>query len=165
MVYVIVGSKSDLPVVANSKLETIFSDIGIKFEINVISAHRNPAELNAFCARVLNSDLTVFIAVAGWSAALAGAIVAETSGWFPVIGVPLAGGPYQNDSLYAMASMPPGRPVMVVPNLDNAALAAAQIMTFGMGSGNSRTLLRQYLAKTTPKPTINVNLDDFKEKK
>lgn len=164
MVYVIVGSKHDLPVVAKSKFEVILNAVGIKFKVHVISAHRNPSELKAFCASVMTHELNVFVAVAGWAAALAGAIAAETQGWFPVIGVPLPGGPYQNDSLYSMASMPPGRPVLVVPNLDNAAIAAVQIITFGVGAGNFRTQMREYLAKSTPEPSMNVNLADHRKK-
>ncbi|MEJ0021533.1 MAG: AIR carboxylase family protein [Candidatus Doudnabacteria bacterium] len=164
-VYVIVGSESDLKSVANSKLEEIFRKLGIVFEVNVISAHRNPLELSALCDH-LDGPSKVFIAAAGWAAALAGAISANTQGWLPVIGVPLPGGPYgPQDSLYAMASMPPGRPVMVVPNLDNAALAAAQILSFASEEGREvRQKLCEYLAETTKPTKRNVNLDNFRTK-
>lgn len=162
MLHVIVGSKTDLPAVANSKLEAILKELGIPFRVHVISAHRNPVELHAFCATAQLGKQNLFMAVAGWAAALAGAIAAETDGSCPVIGVPLPGGPFANDSLYAMASMPPGRPVMVVPNLDNATLAAAQILAVGDPSLGTR--LREYIARTTPESNMNVDLEQHRSK-
>lgn len=165
-VYVIVGSTSDLKALAASKLEEIFGNLGITFQVHVISAHRNNKELHTFCANLPDGVSRLFIAVAGWAAVLAGALAAETSGVNPIIGVPLPGGPYSpTDSLFAMASMPPGRPVMVMPNLDNAALAAAQILAFDPDAGaDLRDRLLAYQKETTKPPLMNVNLADYRKK-
>ncbi len=165
-IYVVVGSKSDLKAVANSNLEEVFGKLKISFQVHVISAHRNPRELHKLCADLPDGVSRLFIAVAGWAAALAGALAAETSGVNPIIGVPLPGGPFgPQDSLYAMASMPPGRPVMVVPNLNNAALAAAQILAHASEEeADLRSRLLEYLKETTPKTELNVNLQDHRKK-
>jgi phosphoribosylaminoimidazole carboxylase PurE protein len=164
-VQVIVGSETDLPKIANSKLAAIFETLLISFEVHVISAHRNPDELRDHCRRAIGEGARVFIAVAGWAAALPGDVAASIRFQLPVIGVPLPGGPYANDSLYAMASMPPGCPVNVVSDPGNAALAAAQILSLCDPDPGLGSRLISYLADQTKKPKFNINLADYKEKK
>jgi 5-(carboxyamino)imidazole ribonucleotide mutase len=133
-VLIIMGSKSDLPV--GRKAVDTLKELGISCEIKVASAHRTPklvAEL------VEKSDAKVFIAIAGLSAALPGAIAAHTIR--PVIGVPVSG-KVNLDSVLSIVQMPPGIPVAAV-GLDrgeNAGLLAAQIIAVA-DSGVERKLL------------------------
>ena len=158
-VSVIVGSKTDLPHV--SKVGEVLKALGIEFVANVISAHRNSEELRQHCRAARGMGTQIFITAAGWAAALAGAVAAETQFMIPVIGIPLPGGPYQNDSLYAMASMPPGCPVLVAPNAENAAIAAGQILA--IFDPVIREQLVMYLAKAAKKrePQFNVKLNNL----
>jgi 5-(carboxyamino)imidazole ribonucleotide mutase len=121
-VLIIMGSKSDLPV--GQKAKDTLMELGISCDIKIASAHRTPklvAEL------VEKSDAKVFIAIAGLSAALPGAVAAHTIR--PVIGVPVSG-KVNLDSVLSIVQMPPGIPVAAV-GLDrgeNAGLLAAQII-------------------------------------
>jgi len=124
-VLIIMGSKSDLPV--GEKVIKALKELGISYELKVASAHRTPklvAEL------VDKSEVKVFIAIAGLSAALPGAIAAHTIR--PVIGVPVSG-KVNLDSVLSIVQMPSGIPVAAV-GLDmgeNAAILAAQIIAIG----------------------------------
>lgn len=163
-VQVIAGSKTDLP--ALKKVTEVLSAIGVNFSAHIISAHRNPKALRELCVGTQSSeirDVRVFVALAAWAAHLAGAVAAETGFMIPVIGVPLPGGPYPNDSLYSMASMPPGCPVLIVPTPENAAIAAAQIVAIADHDVASR--LRDYLAVQFQKkqPQLCINLNTFEE--
>lgn len=155
-VQVLVGSKTDLPQIV--KVGEVLAAIRVAFAVHVISAHRNPDDLREFCQHAQASDVQVFITAAGWAAALSGSVAAATGFMVPVIGIPLSGGPYANDSLYAMASMPPGCPVLVVPTPENAAIAAAQIVAVRDAEIGRR--LREYLyaQKSRRQPQMNVDL-------
>ena len=156
-VQVIVGSKTDLPHLV--KAVEVLKTVGVITVVDVISAHRNPEELRDACRDARASGVVVFIAAAGWAAALPGVVAAETGFMTPVIGIPLSGGPYANDSLYAMASMPPGCPVMIVPNPENAALAAAQIVA--RTNAGVAIRLRDYLTAQEEKRAPQYNVTDF----
>lgn len=121
-VLIIMGSKNDLPV-GQKALDTL-RELGISCDIKVASAHRTPKLVSDL---VENSDAKVFIAIAGLSAALPGAMAAHTVR--PVIGVPVSG-KVNLDSVLSIVQMPPGIPVAAV-GLDrgeNAGLLAAQIL-------------------------------------
>ena len=120
---IIVGSKRDLPVV--EKASKILKEYGIDHEIRVISAHRNPKELEDYIA---SSDASVFIAMAGLAAHLPGFIASRTSK--PVIGVPLNVALGGLDSLLSIVQMPRGVPVAAVgiDNAENAAYLAIRIL-------------------------------------
>ena len=121
-VLIIMGSKNDLPV-GQKTLDTL-RELGISCDIKVASAHRTP---KLVADLVENSDAKVFIAIAGLSAALPGAMAAHTIR--PVIGVPVSG-KVNLDSVLSIVQMPPGIPVAAV-GLDrgeNAGLLAAQIL-------------------------------------
>lgn len=120
---VIIGSKSD-KILADEVVSTL-NDFGLEFELKVISAHRNPSALDNY---VKTSDADIFIAIAGLSAALPGAIAARTLK--PVIGVPKSVKLDGLDSLLSIVQMPPGVPVACVgiDNPKNAALLAVEIL-------------------------------------
>jgi 5-(carboxyamino)imidazole ribonucleotide mutase len=126
---IVMGSKSDMPVMerAGDELE----ERGIRFEIRVMSAHRDPETVADYARNARMRGLRVIIAGAGLSAALPGVVAAHTD--LPVIGVPLtsktsvAGG---LDALLSITQMPPGVPVasVGVDNAKNAAVLAARIL-------------------------------------
>jgi 5-(carboxyamino)imidazole ribonucleotide mutase len=129
LVGIVMGSKSDMPAMerAGDELE----ERGIRFEMRVMSAHRDPETVAEYARNARMRGLKVVIAGAGLSAALPGVVAAHTD--LPVIGVPLtsktsiAGG---LDALLSIAQMPPGVPVATVgvDNAKNAAVLAARIL-------------------------------------
>jgi 5-(carboxyamino)imidazole ribonucleotide mutase len=130
LVGIVMGSKSDMPVMekAGDELE----ERGIRYELRVMSAHRDPETVAGYAKNAKMRGLRVIIAGAGLAAALPGVVAAHTD--LPVIGVPLAsktsvaGG---LDALLAIAQMPPGVPVACV-GVDaarNAAVLAAKILS------------------------------------
>lgn len=123
---VISGSISDHLIV--DRILSRLKDEGVSFEHRVLSAHRNPKELQEY---VSGTDAHVFIAVAGLSAALPGVIASQTHR--PVIGVPVSAKLGGLDSLLSIVQMPPGVPVACVgiDNGDNAALLAIRILESG----------------------------------
>ena len=87
LVSIIMGSTSDLPVM--DKAAKLLDELEIPFEINALSAHRTPAEVETFAREAKDRGLQVIIAAAGMAAALPGVIAANTT--LPVIGVPIKG--------------------------------------------------------------------------
>ena len=122
-VAVIVGSESDR-VKADEAIE-ILKKFDIEYDFRVLSAHRNPRELDNY---VSNSDADVFIAIAGLSAALPGCIASRSLK--PVIGVPREVKIGGLDALLSIVQMPRGVPVACVgiDNAKNAALLAVEIL-------------------------------------
>jgi 5-(carboxyamino)imidazole ribonucleotide mutase len=126
---IVMGSKSDMPVMEKAGEE--LQERGIRHEIRVMSAHRDPETVADYARNAKMRGLRVIIAGAGLAAALPGVVAAHTD--LPVIGVPLSsktsvGGGL--DALLAIAQMPPGVPVACVgvDNARNAAVLAAQIL-------------------------------------
>jgi phosphoribosylaminoimidazole carboxylase PurE protein len=129
LVGIVMGSKSDMPVMekAGSELE----ERGIRYEIRVMSAHRDPEVVADYAKNARMRGLKVIIAGAGLAAALPGVVAAHTD--LPVIGVPLTSSTSVGgglDALLAIAQMPPGVPVacMAVNGARNAAVMAAKIL-------------------------------------
>ena len=126
---IVMGSKSDLPAMQAAEKE--LTDRGIRCEVRVMSAHRDPEKVADYARNARMRGLRVIIAGAGLSAALPGVAAAHTD--LPVVGVPLtsrssvAGG---LDALLSIAQMPPGVPVACVgvDNARNAAVLAARIL-------------------------------------
>jgi 5-(carboxyamino)imidazole ribonucleotide mutase len=118
VVGIIMGSKSDMAEM--EKAGQVLDEKGIRYEIRVMSAHRDPALVADYCANARMRGLKIIIAGAGLSAALPGVAAAHSD--LPVIGVPLssrlsaAGG---LDAILSVVQMPPGVPVACV-GLDNA---------------------------------------------
>ncbi|MEE3051037.1 MAG: N5-carboxyaminoimidazole ribonucleotide mutase [Alphaproteobacteria bacterium MarineAlpha3_Bin3] len=129
LVGIIIGSQSDLDVMRNAS-ETL-DNLGIANEMKILSAHRNPEQVNEYAATARQRGLKVIIAGAGMAAALPGVVAAQTP--LPVLGVPMEtrvmGG---IDSLLSMAQMPGGIPVGTLAigkaGAKNAALLAAAIL-------------------------------------
>ena len=126
---IIMGSKSDIPEM--EKAGAVLEELGISFEIRVMSAHRDPDVVADYCRNARMRGLRVIIAGAGLSAALPGVAAAHSD--LPVIGVPLssklsaAGG---LDAILSVVQMPPGVPVAAVglDNAKNAGHLAARIL-------------------------------------
>ncbi|MEL4304395.1 5-(carboxyamino)imidazole ribonucleotide mutase [Methanococcoides sp. LMO-2] len=113
---ILMGSESD-HAIAN-RVTKVLDDTKYSYEVNVISAHRDPEKLEEHIAA---SDAKVFIAIAGLSAALPGVIASKTMK--PVIGVPVSAKLGGLDALLSVVQMPPGVPVASV-GIDNGANAA-----------------------------------------
>ena len=122
-VSVVLGSDSDREV--GDKAVAMLDEFGVENEFVVYSAHRDPDGLKKY---VDSSDASIFIAVAGLSAALPGAIASHTVR--PVIGVPKEAKLGGLDSLLSIVQMPPGVPVACVgvDNARNAALLAIEVL-------------------------------------
>ena len=131
-VAIILGSDSDWPVM--EVCYVTLQELGVGVQMEILSAHRTPDKLREFVFSSDEQGIEVFIAGAGMSAALPGAVAAHTAR--PVIGVPLASGPLQGvDSLLSMVQMPQGVPVATMAigaaGAKNAALLAVQILALG----------------------------------
>jgi phosphoribosylaminoimidazole carboxylase PurE protein len=124
---IVVGSRSDIA--AAEKAGAVLDELGVPFEIRVISAHRAPQLLTRFIAHGEGRGIRVFIAIAGLAAHLPGVVASQTT--LPVIGVPMPGGVSDGlDALLAIVQMPKGVPVATVGvgNGENAGLLAAAIL-------------------------------------
>ncbi len=128
-VSIIMGSTSDMGVM--EKAAKLFDEFEIPFEINALSAHRTPEEVERFAKGAKDRGIKVIIAGAGMAAHLPGVIAAMTP--LPVIGVPISASLSGIDSILAILQMPPGIPVatVAVNGAMNAAILAAQMMATG----------------------------------
>ncbi len=128
-VSIIMGSTSDLPVMEAAA--KFLDQMEIPFEINALSAHRTPKEVEGFATSAARRGIEVIIAGAGMAAHLPGVIAAMTP--LPVIGVPIKSSLEGLDAALAMLQMPPGIPVATVAinGALNAAILAMQIMATG----------------------------------
>jgi 5-(carboxyamino)imidazole ribonucleotide mutase len=129
LVSIIMGSTSDLPVM--EKAADILNSFKIPFEMNALSAHRTPEEVEKFAKNAGARGLKVIIAAAGMAAHLPGVIAAMTP--LPVIGVPIKASLEGLDSIFSILQMPPGIPVATVGvnAAQNAGILAAQIIATG----------------------------------
>jgi 5-(carboxyamino)imidazole ribonucleotide mutase len=129
LVSIIMGSTSDLPVM--EKTAEILNSLRIPFEMNALSAHRTPEEVEKFAKNAAARGIKVIIAAAGMAAHLPGVIAAMTP--LPVIGVPIKASLEGLDSIFSILQMPPGIPVATVGinAAQNAGILAAQILSTG----------------------------------
>ena len=141
VVGILTGSASDLPTMQQAS--AILDKLEIPNELNVISAHRNPDQVDEYARLAEERGLQVIICGAGLAAHLAGAVAARTV--LPVIGVPI-GTKYLGgaDALYSTVQMPRGVPVatVAIDGAVNAALLAAQIL--GVRDEQVRVRLRRF---------------------
>jgi 5-(carboxyamino)imidazole ribonucleotide mutase len=129
IISIIMGSTSDLPVM--EKTAGILNTFKIPFEMNALSAHRTPDEVEKFAKSAEARGIKVIIAAAGMAAHLPGVIAAMTP--LPVIGVPIKASLEGLDSIFSILQMPPGIPVATVGvnAALNAGILAAQIVAVG----------------------------------
>jgi len=128
-VAIIMGSKSDMPVMVETK--KMLKSFGIKADVKVLSAHRTPLSTISYAVSAKQRGIKVIIAGAGGAAHLAGVIAAHTT--LPVIGVPMMTRSLKGiDSLFSTVQMPSGVPVATVAigtaGAKNAGILAAQIL-------------------------------------
>ena len=126
IVSVIMGSTSDLPVM--EKALAFLNEQQIPFEVNALSAHRTPDDVEVFARSAEERGIKVIIAAAGMAAALPGVIAASTT--IPVIGVPINGMLDGLDAMLSIIQMPPGIPVATVGvnGALNAAILAMEML-------------------------------------
>lgn len=122
-VAILIGSETDRKIAESTA--KVLDGADVDYEIRVLSAHRNPIELEDY---IRKSDAEVFIAIAGLSAALPGVIASRTKK--PVIGVPVSSKLGGMDALLSIVQMPKGVPVACVgiDNGENAAHLALRIL-------------------------------------
>ncbi len=143
-VLILMGSDSDFEVM--KPCLTTLRDLGVRFEVEVCSAHRSPTRAAALAQSAADQGFRVIIAAAGLAAHLPGVLAAYTT--LPVIGIPVSGGALRGmDALLAIAQMPPGVPVatMAIDGAVNAAVLACQILAVA-------------------DPALRKNLETYKEK-
>jgi 5-(carboxyamino)imidazole ribonucleotide mutase len=124
---IIMGSKSDKPKMQPAG--AVLHEAGIRYEVRVMSAHRDPELVREYCHNARMRGLKAIIAGAGMSAALPGVAAAHTD--LPVIGVPILGKSLGGlDALLSAVQMPPGVPVacVAVDGAKNAGLLAVRIL-------------------------------------
>lgn len=124
---IVMGSDSDMAVMA--KAADMLEELGLDYEMRIISAHREPDELIAWTKGAEERGIRVMIAGAGMAAALPGMCAALFP--LPVIGVPLSGKNLDGmDAVFSILQMPPGIPVatVAVDGAKNAAILAAKIL-------------------------------------
>ena len=148
IVSIIMGSTSDLKVM--EKAAAFFNEMEIPFEINALSAHRTPAEVEKFAKNAEANGIKVIIAGAGMAAHLPGVIASMTP--IPVIGVPINATLDGMDALLAIVQMPPGIPVATVGI--NGALNAAILATQMMATGDSEMMQKTKAYKESLKQKI-----------
>ena len=125
---IIMGSKSDLPVMKDAI--DILNEFGIESEVNIVSAHRTPERMFKYAADAKDNGVKVIIAGAGGAAHLPGMVASITT--LPVIGVPVKSRNSIDgwDSVLSILQMPNGVPVATVAlnGAKNAGILAAQII-------------------------------------
>ncbi len=153
------GSTSDLPVM--EKAAKILNDFKIPFEMNALSAHRTPDEVEKFARGASGRGIKVIIAAAGMAAHLPGVIAAMTP--LPVIGVPVKASLEGLDSVLSILQMPPGIPVATVgiDAAQNAGILAAQII----GTGDEKVMKEVVRFKESLKKKIVDANKELKEVK
>jgi 5-(carboxyamino)imidazole ribonucleotide mutase len=145
LVGVVMGSKSDSEMLQPGL--DVLKELGIEYEVNVISAHRTPEKARQYGLTARDRGIEVIIAAAGGAAHLPGVLASWTT--LPVIGVPLPGTDLKGlDALYAIVQMPAGIPVATVAigpaGVKNAAYLAAEIL--GLKRDSIRRAYEQYRA-------------------
>ena len=164
LVAIVIGSKTDRPVVEESGMLEVLDQCEISYELSIISADRNPEELKAYCDKAKEKGVKVFIAAAGMAARLPGAIAAHTKYMLPVIGVALPSEEFPDalDALLSITRAPSGCPVLFAgigkAGLKNAAIAAVQILANGEDAESKkiRERLTAFFFKTKKEPWLGI---------
>ncbi len=157
LVSIIMGSTSDLKVM--EKAAVFFDDMKIAFEMNALSAHRTPKEVERFAIGAAGRGIKIIVAGAGMAAHLPGVIAALTP--LPVIGVPVNATLDGMDSLLAIVQMPPGIPVATVGI--NGALNAAILATQILATGDENIMKKLIVYKESLKQKIVKANDELRQ--
>ncbi|MBL4593195.1 MAG: 5-(carboxyamino)imidazole ribonucleotide mutase [Flavobacteriales bacterium] len=160
-VSIIMGSTSDWPVM--QKTADFLNEMQIPFEVNALSAHRTPEQVEKFAKNAKENGIKVIIAAAGMAAHLPGVIAAMTP--LPVIGVPIKASLDGMDALLAIVQMPPGIPVATVGinGSLNAGILAAQIIGSGDDAIFNKTVeYKEDLKKKIAKANEDLSAHKFK---
>ncbi len=156
-VSIIMGSTSDWHVM--EKAAKYLNDMEIPFEVNALSAHRTPEEVEKFAKNASDKGIKVIIAAAGMAAHLPGVIASMTS--LPIIGVPINASLDGWDSILSILQMPPGIPVATVGV--NASLNAAILATQILALSDEKIKEKVHSAKNSLKEKIVKANADFAE--
>ncbi len=163
-VQIILGSDSDRKVVDESGMLDILQELGIKWQLSYISAHRHKDGLRTFCClKAKENGVKVFIAAAGMMPGLPGDVAGWTNAEIPVIGVVLDSPTIPGkDTIATAVSMPKGTPVLFAgigkPGLANAAIAAAQILA--VKDPGIKVSLSAYRVRNNSEPEIVIESSD-----
>lgn len=161
IVSIIMGSTSDWPVM--KKAAVFFEEMEMPFEVNALSAHRTPDQVEKFAKNAANNGIKVIIAGAGMAAHLPGVIAAMTP--IPVIGVPIKASLDGLDSLLAIVQMPPGIPVATVAingSLNAGILAAQMIATNDTNIFQKTVTYKENLKEKIVKANQDLQNEKFK---
>jgi len=155
---IIMGSKSDLPVMQDAA--DVLKELGIEYEITVVSAHRTPDRMYSYAKSAADRGLKVIIAGAGGAAHLPGMVASLTH--LPVIGVPVKSSNSIDgwDSILSILQMPNGIPVATVAlnAAKNAGILAAQIISIA-----DETIVQNLINyKETLKKKVEESADEMK---
>ncbi|MBL31850.1 MAG: 5-(carboxyamino)imidazole ribonucleotide mutase [Flavobacteriales bacterium] len=159
LVSIIMGSTSDWPIM--KKAAMFFEEMEIPFEVNALSAHRTPEEVEKFAKNANKNGIKIVIAGAGMAAHLPGVIAAMTP--IPVIGVPIKASLDGLDSLLAIVQMPPGIPVATVAinGALNAGILASQMLAVNNMEIFNKT---SHYKENLKSKIVNANIELQKEK-
>lgn len=150
MIGIIMGSKSDLPIMQQAA--DVLNQLGVPYEMTIVSAHRTPERMFDYAKTAHTRGLKVIIAGAGGAAHLPGMVASITP--LPVIGVPVKSSNSVDgwDSILSILQMPGGVPVATVAlnGAKNAGILAAQIV----GASNPEVLLRIVAYKEELKESV-----------
>lgn len=159
IVGIIMGSNSDMPTMQAAA--DVLKELGITFEIDIVSAHRTPEKMFEYAKSAHTRGLQVIIAGAGGAAHLPGMVASLTP--LPVIGVPVKSSNSIDgwDSLLSIVQMPNGVPVatVAVNAAQNAGILAAQIIS----CGSIAALEKIIVFKEALKQKVNKASDDLKK--
>ena len=157
-VAIIMGSDSDLPVM--KECAEFLEQLGIEYEMDIVSAHRTPEKMFEFSKNAKENGFSIIIAGAGGAAHLPGVTASLTA--LPVIGVPIKSSNMSGlDSLLSIVQMPPGIPVatMAINGAKNAGILAAKIL--GISQPEIYTKVEGYMASL--KDMVETKSDNLKQ--
>ena len=149
-VAIVMGSETDLKIMQQAA--DVLEDFGVKYKIEIVSAHRTPEKMYSFAESAIENGFSVIIAGAGGAAHLPGMIASLTD--LPVIGVPVELGSMKGlDALLSIAQMPKGVPVatVAVNGAMNAGLLAVKIMASAQGNAKLSKKLKSFREKQKTK--------------
>lgn len=169
---IVSGSESDFKEIGEEKMASIqktLKKVGLLYDISVISADRNPEQLQLYCQQAVRAGTKVFIAIAGMKAVLPGEIVKLTKGAIPVIGVamPSASCPSAEDALLTITRTAPG--VFPAGYLGIGAVGLVHAVSFAaqiIGLTDSRIIwaMQQHLKDNIKPPKFGLSFTAVAEK-